>query len=394
MYYIPARSGASNAFTRHMTLIERYLFRQILGPILAAVAALAAVALLSQGLRGLDLIVERGQSAWILIKVTALALPQLMTMILPIGVFVGALLSLNRLHTEQEIVVCFAGGMSRWRVISPAVRIAVFAALIALAVNIWVQPLASRTMREQLYAARTDLAATLVKEGEFVQASKGLTVYTQSIDQNGLLKNLFISVAGPDGQTVYTAQEGRITKNEGKPVLLMRYGSSQEFAKNGVLNFLSFDEYAFDLSPYMKNDIYLRYKTSDRWLHELFFPNLQDQWEQRDQLKLLAEGHARLSAPLYNITFMALALAAVVGGGFSRVGYGRRIAGAAGIAAVTRIVGFGILAACEDSAWLNILQYLVPAVTAWFAFRALFRQRVNRYVPVASDQGALMPSAS
>jgi lipopolysaccharide export system permease protein len=76
------------------------------------------------------------------------------------------------------------------------------------------------------------------------------------------------------------------------------------------------------------------------------------------------------------------------------VGYGRRIAGAAGIAAVTRIVGFGILAACEDSAWLNILQYAVPVVTAWFAFRALFRQRVNRYVPVASDQGALMPSAS
>ena len=102
-----------------MRLIDRYLLRQLLGPTLLATLALSAVALLSQSLSTLDLIVNQRQSAWVFVKITLLAMPQLVNMILPIALFVSALVALNRLHTEQEIVVCFAGGMSRWRVISP-----------------------------------------------------------------------------------------------------------------------------------------------------------------------------------------------------------------------------------------------------------------------------------
>ena len=40
---------------------------------------------------------ERGQSVWVMIKLTMLALPQLLAVILPIGLFVGALIALTRL---------------------------------------------------------------------------------------------------------------------------------------------------------------------------------------------------------------------------------------------------------------------------------------------------------
>jgi len=55
-------------------------------------------------------------------------------------VLVAALVALNRLHTEQEIVVCFASGMSRWRVISPAMRLAGTIAFLALVMNLWSSP--------------------------------------------------------------------------------------------------------------------------------------------------------------------------------------------------------------------------------------------------------------
>ena len=89
-----------------MRLIERYLLRQLLGPVVLATLALTGVALLSQSLSGLDLIVNQRQSALVFLKVTLLAMPQLINMILPIALFVAALVALNRLHTEQEIVVC------------------------------------------------------------------------------------------------------------------------------------------------------------------------------------------------------------------------------------------------------------------------------------------------
>ena len=364
-----------------MRLIDRYLLRQLMGPTLLATAALTAVALLSQSLAGLDLIVNERQSPIVFLKITLLYMPQLINMILPIAVFVSALVALNRLHTEQEIVVCFAGGMSRWRVIAPAMRLACTVAFLALVMNLFVQPAAFRALRQELFDVRTDLAATLVREGEFTEPAPGLTVYAQSIDSHGDMHNLFIHQANPNGAaTTYTADTGRMVKRLGKPVLLMRNGSRQEFSRTGVLNYLTFDSYLYDLSPLADTDARVHYKPSDRYLHELFFPDLSQPWEKHNRRSLIAEGHARISSPLYNIAFMAMALSAILGGGFSRLGYARRIASMAAWAALTRIFGFVVQAACEGSVWLNVLQYAVPLLALGLALRSIFRQRVSRFI--------------
>ena len=371
-----------------MRLIDRYLLRQLLAPTVMATAALTAVALLSTSLAQLDLIVRQRQSALVFLEVTLLAMPQLVNMVMPIALFVAALVALNRLHVDQEIVVCFAGGMSRWRVISPALRLASTITVLALFLNLWVQPAALRMMREVLFEVRTDLAATLVRPGEFTEPSPGLTVYAQSIDNGGLIHNLFIHQSKDNGAaTTYTADEGRMIKLGPKPVLMMHKGSTQEFSRTGVLNFLSFDDYPFELSSLVNSSELVHYKPSDRYLHELLFPDLTQDWEKRNYEKLLAEGHARLSTPIYNLTLMCMALWAIIGGGFSRLGYGRRIAAIAALAAVLRIFGFVVEAASENTAWLNVLQYAVPILGAAWALRALFRQPVSRFIDIRKTAG-------
>lgn len=366
-----------------MRLIERYLFRQLVGPTLLATAALAALALLARSLSEFDILIEQRQTALIFGKMILLALPQLLNIILPVALFVAALVALNRLHTEQEIVVCFAGGMSRWRVISPAMRLAVAAALVSLFLGLWAQPWSARMIRETAFDMKTDLASTLVRPGEFTEPGPGLTVYAQSVDSGNLIENLFIHQEKANGGSItYTSREGIIAKRNGLPVLIMRKGSNQEFSSSGVLNYLSFEEYVFDLSTLFQSDELLHYKIADRYPHELFFPDLTQEWEQHNRVRMLAEGHSRLSSPLYNLAMMAMALAAVIGGTFSRMGYAKRIAAVGAAAAVVRIVGFGVQAACEDSVWLNVLQYIVPLAAIWWGLGQVFRQRVRRYVPI------------
>jgi lipopolysaccharide export system permease protein len=378
-----------------MRLIDRYLLRQLVGPTVLATAALTGVALLSQSLAGLDLLVNQRQGGIAFLKITLLYMPQLINMILPVALFVAALVALNRLHTEQEIVVCFAGGMSRWRVISPALRLACTVALIALILNLFAQPAAFRQLREELFQVKTDLASTLVREGEFTEPAPGLTVYAQSIDGKGNLKNLFIHQTKPEGgATTYSAEYGRIGRKQGRPVLEMFNGSMQQFSDRGVLEYLAFASYGFDLSPLTNSEELIHYKPSDRYLHELLFPDLQQDWEKRNRLSLIAEGHSRLATPLYNVAFMALALSAIIGGGFSRLGYGRRIAITSGVAAVVRILGFVVLAACEDNAWMNILQYAVPLGATALALRGVFRQRVSRYIDIERRPAAIATGAA
>jgi lipopolysaccharide export system permease protein len=364
-----------------MSLIERYLFRQLCIPTVLALAALTAVAFLSQSISALELVVDQRQGLLVFVKATLLALPELISLILPVAVFVAALICFNRLHTEQEIVVCFAGGMSRWDVISPAMRLATGAALISLALNLWIAPLASQALRATVFSARADLASSLVKAGEFSEPAPGLTVYAQSVSPEGYLTNLFVHQQRASGSTTFSARTGRITNRHGAPILMMRDGSSQELTATGVLNFLSFDDYALDLSPFLARDDEVHFKTSDRFLHELVFPDVSQPWERQYRTKMLSEAHSRLASPLYNIAFMAVALTAVIGGPFSRLGYHGRIAAAAGIAAGARILGFAFQALAIHAVWLNVMQYAVPIGLAALAFRSLMSRRVKAERP-------------
>ena len=70
---------------------------------------------------------------------------------------------------------------------------------------------------------------------------------------------------------------------------------------------------------------------------------------------------------------LAMALAAILGGQFSRTGYSLRIAKAAGAFLIVRVVGYGLVAASAWNGWLNVFQYLVPIVATAIALRVLFR---------------------
>lgn len=356
-----------------MTLIQGYLFRQILMPALAACAALAGIGILSQSLDQLEIIVERGQSVWVMIKLTLLATPQLIAVILPIGLFVGALIALTRLQREQELTAAFASGMTRWSVISPAMRIAVMFALASLAMNLFVQPWAQRQARAEAFAIRTDLAALLVEEGQFVQGPNGLTVYVQDIEQNGLMKNLFIYVNEGGTVRTWSASEARFGRIGGEPVLTMIDASMQEYSSRGVLNYLSFDRFPFELGPYVPQDQSIRYKPSDLYLTQLINPSPAVLRQAGSRGELLAEAHSRLSSPLYALAAMAMALAAIMGGAFSRTGYTVRIAKAAGAFLALRIAGYGLVAAGAWNGWVNVLQYVVPILATAAALRLLFR---------------------
>lgn len=356
-----------------MTLIQRYLFRQISLPVVAACAALAGIGILSQSLDQLEVIVERGQSVWVMVKLTLLALPQLLAVILPIGLFVGALIALTRLQREQELTAAFAGGMTRWQVISPAARLAVLVALATLLVNLFLLPWAQHEARRQAFAIRTDLAALLVEEGQFVQGPDGLTVYVQQIEQNGLLKNLFVYLDDGKKVTTWNASEARFGRAGGVPVLTLTDGSWQQYSSNGVLNYLSFDNYTLDLTPFAGTTEVIRYKPSDLYLRQLLNPSPKLLETAGSRGELLAEAHSRLSSPLYALVAMALALAAILGGAFSRTGYSLRIAKAAGLFLLVRVIGYGLVAASAWNAWMNILQYAVPILAIAVAMRVLFR---------------------
>jgi lipopolysaccharide export system permease protein len=105
---------------------------------------------------------------------------------------------------------------------------------------------------------------------------------------------------------------------------------------------------------------------------------------------MLAEANARLATPLYTIVFMAMALAAVIGGPFNRLGYAKRIIAVGAAAGVVRILGVGCQALCDTMVWANVLQYAIPLAAGFWAWRQLFRQPVSRSAPLRPLTGSTL----
>jgi lipopolysaccharide export system permease protein len=344
-----------------MPLLQRYLFSQVFWPTVLALAALALLALLTQSLQTLELIVENRQSALTFLKITGLALPQLISIILPLAVFMATLYSLNRMTGDSELIVAKASGVSPWQISSPLIRLGVMAMMAHLIITLVAQPFAFRQMRAEILKVRTDLASQLVQAGEFVRPARDLTLYAREISPNGDLQDIIIYDArDPEDALLHTAKTGEVQRTPAGAALQLRTGAVQQVLPQGGLDVIEFEDYRLDLSEAFAFDTQLRLKASDLYLHELLRPDPRSFIYGAQRAEYAAEGHARLSEPLYNVALIILALCFMIRGEHLRLGYGRRIILCTAIGFLLRILGFAAASAAEGNMALNILQYALP----------------------------------
>jgi len=361
-----------------MNTFSAYVFRQALGPLLAILGALGAIAILTQGLNQLDIIVTNRRAVFAFVWVTILSLPQLLSLILPMAVFIAVVYALNRMQTESEVAVIYGAGVSRQRIARPIIQLAVLAAVAHLAVNVVVQPWAFKERRETFYSLRTDIASSLIQEGAFTYPSDDLTLYARERGGGGELRDLLINDARPHLPITYTARAGAIATVNGAPAIVMRDGQVQRQQEDGSVNVLDFDRYVLQLGQSFQEPDVFFLKASDRTLNELFFPDMTTHYDQRNVDQFLAEGHSRLSSPLLSIALAMIALVGVLGGEFKRGGYGRRIGIAAIIALVVRLLSLVLQAAASDDPRLNVVQYVLPIAVILICGSLLGGKRARR----------------
>ncbi len=343
-----------------MNTISTYVFRQALGPLLAILGALAAIAILTQGLNQLDIIVTNRRAGLSFAWVTLLALPQLISLILPMAMFIAVVYALNRMNSESEIAVLYGAGVSRQRLARPIIQLAVLATIVHLAINVVVQPWAFEERRKVFYDLRTDIASSLIEEGSFTYPADGLTLYARSRGSGSELRDLLINDSRVQPSITYTARAGAIVTVEGAPSIVLRDGQMQRQTAEGSVDVLDFDRYVLKFEGVFEEPELFFLKPSDRTLFDLFFPDRTSHYDQQSVDEFLAEAHGRLSAPLLNIALALVALVGVLMGEFNRRGYGRRIIWASIIALVIRLASLVTQAAAADQPELNPLQYVFP----------------------------------
>jgi lipopolysaccharide export system permease protein len=312
-----------------MKRIDLYIMRQLGLSLLAVTVGLAALVWLTQSLRFIELVLDRGLSIWVFLELTGLLLPSFFGVILPITTFVVTLFTYVRLASDRELVVMRAAGLSQWQLSRPALLVSMGAMGVCFVLNLWLTPASHQAFREWQFEIRNQMAGLLLQEGVFSSVGEELTVYARDRDAGGTLHGILVHDSRERGAPVtILAESGRIISTPQGPRVTLFNGQRQHVERvvlaDGTstlrLTVLTFQENSLDLARASRNEGQRFRNAQERTLDELLNP--EDGVSVRDRGRFLAEAHQRLSSPITAVTFALLALAVALSGQFRRFGGG------------------------------------------------------------------------
>lgn len=358
--------------------IDRYILRQLLVAVVAVTGGLVALIWLTQSLRFVELVVNRGLSLVTFLELTGLLIPNFVAVILPITSFVVVQFTYQRLAGDRELTVMRAAGLSPMVLARPALALSVVVILCCYVLNVFVVPSSYTAFREYQFEIRNRLAAFLLQEGVFTSVSDDLTVYVRSREPDGILRGILIEDdRQKNSRATILAEQGRLVSSGIAPRIYLQNGSREEIDRqSGRLNVLTFASTTVDLTSSGKGDETRYRDATEMSIAELLHP--AGLVQPRDEGKLLVEAHRRLSAPLTVFSFVMVALYSVLEGGFRR--YGNVLRPLAAVLAVVALLALGLAAqnlaaratVLMPLVWLQaVLPGLVCAVLLFRPFDAL-----------------------
>jgi lipopolysaccharide export system permease protein len=364
-----------------MRWVTRYPLTIMATALLFVLASVTSAIWLTQALRFVDLIVNRGLPLSTFLHLAILLLPAFFSLVLPFAMVSAVLFAYNKMVMDSELVVMRAAGVPPLGLARPALLLAALVTAAGYGLSLWLAPLAHGSFKELQFQIRNEYTNVLLREGVFTTIADGLTVYVRARDSSGELLGLLVHDGrDPKNQMTLVAERGALVRAADGPRVVMVNGNRQERDHNGRLSVLYFDRYVMELGLLKQTALFRWREPRERFIDELFFPS-DSQIDREHYNKLIAEGHQRIVQPLFALTFTAIGLAALLTGPFSRRGQLGRVLAA--VVAVIVVVAVNLGATHLAGRTLSAVpamyaSVLAPTLVAFYLLLRSPRRRAGR----------------
>ena len=193
-----------------MSLLDRYLAREILLPFAAGLLFLTQVLVATQLLGQAEVLFGPGVGGWDLLAVAALITPHFLAYVLPVAFLLGGVLGVGRLTEDRELVALGAAGISPVRLVKVPLILGVAVAAAALWISLDVEPRALRAARARIDEIIKQSLSSDVRAGIFYEDIPSLTLYAEEA-RHGRWRNVLIADrSDPQAPVLALAQRGRL----------------------------------------------------------------------------------------------------------------------------------------------------------------------------------------
>ncbi|MEN9925678.1 LPS export ABC transporter permease LptF [Novosphingobium sp.] len=210
--------------------IDRYIFRLVLGPMLAVFVVAASLLVLDKMLKLFEFVGNEGGPISVVFRMLANLMPEYASLAIPLGLMLGILMAFRKLATTSELDVMRAVGLSYTRLLRVPYAITIVLAALNLLIVGYLQPL-SRYWYEQLdFELRSGALGASIKVGEFTTLQDRVALRIEQSKDNGRqLSGIFARFSSPQGQVLtISAREGQFLALKGSPdTIILRLTDGQ-----------------------------------------------------------------------------------------------------------------------------------------------------------------------
>mgnify|MGYP003971541563 FL=1 len=279
-----------------------------------------------QAVNYLDIMIEDGRDHLVYLKFTILIFPKIVSKILPFIFFLSFVYVITKYELNNELVIFWNYGVNKIVVVNYFFKFSIMLAIFQIFLNSIVVPASQDQARSYLRTSNINFLENFIKPKKFNDTVKDLTIYSDSKDQNGNFKNIYIKKGKGfnNFQTTY-AKKG-IFKTIGNKKIFELYNGETISVVKGKITTFKFLKSNFTLNNLKTNTITHR-KTQEVSTSNLIlcFKNIykRKSIDLSKELKIencrteninniIKEFHKRMVIPFYIPVLMLLTLLLII----------------------------------------------------------------------------------
>ena len=311
--------------------MKKILFRKLISDyllfIILALISTGTVIWIFQAVNYLDIMIEDGRDYIIYIRYSLLNFPKVISKIFLFILFFSVFYVTLKYEFRNELIIFWNFGVSKSEIVNLVLKLSFFLVCVQLFLNSYVVPNSQDLARSYLRSSTVNFFDNFIKPKKFNDTIKGLTIYAEKKDKNGMLHNLYLKkeIGNNDFEITYAAR-GEFKEIGNSPILVL-YNGARISSKDKNITNIQFSKSDLSLKNLQTNTTTYK-KTqeinSSKLLKcvTLFYENSKDEFEKRNKNiencsyrnihNIFKEVYKRFIIPLYIPVLLMISLFLIV----------------------------------------------------------------------------------
>ena len=236
--------------------MKKILFRKLLFDclffFLISLFSIGTIIWVFQAVNFLDIIVEDGRNYLVYLNFSLLNFPKILSKLVPFVLFFSFIFIIGKYELKNELIIFWNFGINKIDLINFFVKFSFLIMLLQIFLTAFIVPKTQDLARSFLRASSINYLENFIKPKIFNDAVKNLTIYSNSKDEFGNLKEIYLKKGSGENFQITFAKEGRFKQIGKNQFLELNFGETISVINDKITNF-KFKKTDFNLSNFDDN---------------------------------------------------------------------------------------------------------------------------------------------